>query len=187
MAKHKRGRKKGRHRRKGMRGLGSTLVVRRGLGRAMMGQGLLGAILPPAIGVGVAALTVIGIRHLAKPEEGADATQTMLWKNAGLFGLGAGAVASVALYMLGGSKAAAGAAVGALGVGAAVMASDYFAKTRPAALASLAGLGAIVPEYAGMQGLGAVVMSPALQGARGEEVSLGAINPAAFGTPGFVA
>jgi len=179
-------RKHGR-RRRGMRGLGSTLVVRRGLGKA--GTGLMGAILPSAVGVGVAALTVIGIRHFVKPEEAAagDTTPSMLWKNAGYFGLGAGAVAAVAMYMLAGTKAAAAAATGAIGVGAVVLASDYFATTRPTALASLAGLGAIVPEYAGMQGLGAIVMSPALQGARGEEVSLGAINPAAFGTPGFVA
>jgi hypothetical protein len=56
------------------------------------------------------------------------------------------------------------------------------------------GVGAIVPQLQppGMNGLGAIVMEPGatrgmrgLGDPRGETVSLGSVNPSAFGTPGF--
>lgn len=56
---------------------------------------------------------------------------------------------------------------------------------------SMRGMGAIVPQLQppGMNGLGAIVLEPSatrgLGDPRGETVSLGNVNPAAFGTPGF--
>lgn len=56
------------------------------------------------------------------------------------------------------------------------------------------GMGAIVPQLQppsmnGMRGMGAIVMEPSatrgLGDPRGETVSLGNVNPSAFGTPGF--
>lgn len=177
-------RRHGKKRRRGMRGLGSTLVVRRGLGNLFKGQGLAATILPPIIGVGVAAATVLGVRHFANPADTAGSGK-MLFKNAGWLALGAGAVSAAALYVLGGTKAAAAAFVGAAGVSAVILGHDHLMTSSPNMAAGLAGLGAIVPEYAGMRGLGAIVMQPQLSGPRGETVQLGAINPGAFGTAGF--
>ncbi len=178
--------KKRRHRRR--RGMGSTLVVRQGLGKALglKGSGLSSSVIPVAIGAGAAGLTLLGIRHFVNPADPtASETSKMLFKHASWFALGAGAVASAALYVLGGAKSAALAAVAGVGVAGVSLASDMLWKASPGLVAGLAGMGAIVPEYAGMRGMGAIVMQPALSGVTGESVSLGAINPAAFGTPGF--
>lgn len=142
-------------------------------------------------------------------------TMIMLAENSPYVGLGAGAVASALLWALAGASAGLSAAAGTAAVGGTVLGMKYLfssestATTDPASgptVPATAGLGryryrmrgmrtgAIVPQLQppgmnGARGMGAIVMDPVatrgLGDPRGETVSLGNVNPSAFGTPGF--
>jgi hypothetical protein len=187
------------------RGMGSIISVRKG----SLGQLGADAVAPPLLGGGAAALTTLALRYFVDPMQGT--TQQALVRWAPLFGLATGSIASLALYMMGGSRDGARNAMQGF-LGAAVVAgfglgADFILKekggslvaavtaTAPAALpAGTEGFGAIVPEYS-RQGMGAIVMEPTGPGGQrpgsigsyGESVTLQGVNTGAFGTPGFQA
>lgn len=188
--------KKRRHR------TGSVITTRRlsgsGLGKLDQPGSALGAVLPPLLGGGLAALGAFGISHLATPEAGAmqSSTQQFLQKNAEWLGIAVGGLGALAMYTLVGAPQGLGAMAGAIGVGGAlgtakVMSQSPTVAGRYRMRARM--MGAIVPQ---LSPTGAIVMAPApMQGlgnsyqargpSAGEVVSLGAVNPGAFGTPGF--
>lgn len=202
MAKAKRARKRRR------RGTGSVIAVRRkfqGVGKLDNPRSMMGAVVPPLAGGGVTGLTAIGIRYFAKPTSPGFVLK--MAEYAPWVGLAAGAVTSLGMFFVGGAPAAASSFVGSGAVAGAMALHDWAAVAKAREMAELAagggaGTGVIVPEY-GTRGLpsrggaGAIVMEPAasrgygMKGARrgtgsyGEVVNLGAINPGAFGTPGF--
>jgi hypothetical protein len=180
----------------------------RGLGQLKNPKSFMGAALPPVLGGGITGLTILATRYWAKPSEGETPKQLFRW--APIVGLAAGGVGSLALYYLGGAPAAVSSFSTSLLVSISQLMHDMFIKDRmgefmiahpPAALAPVegggtAGFGVVVPERLmgagnGMQG---IVMEPTASrdplrryglGSMGEEVSLGSVNPRAFGTPGF--
>ena len=189
------GSSRGGSRRRGRKGMGSIITVRRG------GMGALdtASLLPPLVGGGLAALTALAIRWFVDPTTGS--TQGMLVKWAPLFGNAVGAVGAMALYFMGGSSAAVQAFLAATAVGAFGVGSDMVMKEKGGAImATFAptisgyGFGAIVPEYAS-PGMGAIAMESVgpngrragAIGSYGETVSLSGVNTGAFGTPGFQA
>ena len=186
---------------RGYSGMGSMIRVRRlsgglgGLGELSNPNSTAGALLPVLVGGGVTLLTTIGIRQFLKPKTKAGATAV---KYAPLIGTGAGVLTSLALWTMA-SQAAGLAGITAAGtIGLGITGMEAMAKAAAKAPAT-AGMGAIVPEYgtSGRRGTGAIVMEPAASrgwgmtsgrrgtGTYGEVVSLGAVNPNAFGTPGF--
>jgi hypothetical protein len=188
--------KKSRSRRR--RGMGSIITVR----RKGMGQLDADTLMPAAIGGGLSALTALALRWFVNPAGGA--TQAMLVKWAPAFGLASGALASMALYAMGGrggQEQATRAFVSATVVSLAGLGSDYLMREKPAVAATVAapamtamagyGMGAIVPEYS--RPTGAIVMEPVgangqragTIGSYGETVSLAGVDTGAFGTPGF--
>lgn len=189
----------------GYSGMGSMIRVRRlsggrggfaGLGELSNPNTAAGALLPVFIGGGVTLLTMVGIRQFLKPKTAMGANAV---KYAPLIGTGAGILTSLALWSMASQSAGLSAmtAAGTLGLGITGM--EALAKANAARPATTSGVGAIVPEYgmAGRRGTSAIVMEPAADrgwgmtsgrrgtGTYGEVVSLGAVNPNAFGTPGF--
>jgi hypothetical protein len=191
--------KKRRSGRKRRRGVGSIITVRR------KGMGAIGAdgLMPAAIGGGLSALTALALRWFVNPAGGT--TQAMLVKWAPAFGLATGALASMALFAMGGKRGgqdqATAAFTSAAVVSLAGLGSDYLMREKPIvaatvtapAMAAMAGygMGAIVPEYS--RPTGAIVMEPMGPGGQragsigsfGETVSLAGVDTNAFGTPGF--
>jgi len=189
------------------KGVGQTITIRkmRGLGRLKNPKSFMGAALPPVLGGGITGLAVLATRYWAKPSEGE--TPAMLFKWAPVIGLAAGGIGSLALYYLGGAPAAISSFSTSLLVSGSHMLHDMFLKDRlgefalamgPATVSdpALTGMGVVVPQRLMGAGTQGIVMEPAASrdplrryglGATGygEEVSLGAVNPRAFGTPGF--
>ena len=133
------------------RGTGSVIRVRR-LGQ--LKQGEFGRVaMPVVVGGGVTALTTIAVHQMTPTTP----YQMGLVRNAPLVGIGAGALASMAVWNLQSPGAGAGALTAALTVGLGLWAVEYAAKMRMAngavAPNGTAGLRAIVPEYS-MAGLG---------------------------------
>ncbi len=197
-----------RNRRRGRRGVGQTITIRRmrGLGALNKPSSFMGSALPPLLGGGLAAITVLATRYFAKPTEGE--TPKMLYKWAPLLGLASSGVGSLALYYLGGMPAALSSFTSGAVVSGAQIAHDYLTKDNigehvtafPPETAvvggnGVTGFGVIVPQrLSGANGTRGILMEPAAArdplrryglGSMGEDVSLGAVNPAAFGTPGF--
>jgi hypothetical protein len=200
---------KGRFKRKGM---GTIITVRRGMG-ALPGGAMGEAIIPPAVGGIVTALVTLAIRQMISPTQGP--TQGTLVRYAPWFGALGGVVASLALMLLGGSRAAISGAIATLGVTLGLAGQDMILRQRGAeVLAALPppstattgtagygrrlgrGAGAIVPEYSRRPGMGAMVLEPVGPSGKragtlgrsrdyGEVVSLQGLNVGAFGTPGF--
>jgi hypothetical protein len=167
--------------------VGSVFAVkRRGTG-ALSSTAFQESILPVLIGGGITLGTVFAIRMWVKSTDG-DSTKAMLRKNASLVGIGAGAISALALKFMANDDAAAGALTSAVLVGGGIMALKYADSERsslqagkdasedandpaapvagPALPASAGGegFGAIVPEYGGTNGLGAIVMQPSADG-----------------------
>lgn len=186
-----------------------TVRQLRGLGSLKNPKSLLGAGLPPLIGGGATAAVMLATRHWAKPME--SETQRQLFRWAPLVGMGGGALASLGLYWVGGAPAMISSMISSAAVTSAALMFDYMIKDRiPDVVASVSdvppvatepvlteqrGFGVVVPQrIAGVRG---ILMEPAasrdpvqrygLTGAYGEDVNLrgAAINPGAFGTPGF--
>lgn len=188
----------GRRRRRRRRGgMGSIITVRRGMGQIDF-EGLL----PLLVGGGLTALTALALRWFVNPAQGA--TQAMMVRWAPALGGAVGAVASLALYFMGGTSAAVQSVLSAATVAAFGLGSDMVLKEKgPSLLAAIvasapangtAGFGAIVPEYSS-PGMGAIAMESigpggsraGTIGSYGETVSLSGVNTSAFGTPGFQA
>lgn len=190
------------------KGVGQTITIRRmrGLGQLKNPRSFMGSALPPVLGGGITGLAVLATRYWAKPSEGE--TPKMLFKWAPLVGLAAGGLGSLALYWLGGAPAAISSFSTSLLVSSSHMLHDMFIKDRlgefaiahppaPApAVVDQNGFGVVVPQRLMGAGTQGIVMEPTAErdplrryglGATGygEEVSLGAVNPRAFGTPGF--
>lgn len=198
---------------RGIRGLGTIITMRRGMG-ALPGGPIVQNVIPPAVGGLVTALVALAVRHFGDPN--ASSTQRMLVRYAWLVGMGGGVVASLALMLLGGAAPAVSSAVASLAVGAGFFGQDQILARNagsiaaaltdtPAGVSRLGrnrGVRAIVPEYAnggGMRGgMGAMVMEPV--GPSGHRAgTLGAapyganialrgmrgINDGAFGTRAF--
>lgn len=195
--------------RKGTRGFGTIITVKRGMG-ALPGGAMGEAIIAPAVGGLTAALVALAIRHFVVATEGETQAKLVRW--APLLGGLAGAVSSLALFMLGGMNAAVSSIIAATGVTVGLYGHDMILERRSgeilgalaassAAPAGTAGyrrrMGAIVPEYSRrLSGMNGVVMEPVGPSGRragtlgrardyGEVVSLGALNTGAFGTPSF--
>lgn len=185
------------------RGVGSVVRVSR-FGAISDPKSGAGATLPVLFGGGTAVAVTLGIRQMVEVDE---STKTLV-ENAPLVGGLAGVVVGGVMFAMkmqpAGLAAMAGSAVAALGMWgleyAARMKAEAMAEAASTAVPGTNGLRAIVPEYsmrglgAGRAGTGAIVMEPharrgygagPLGGAYGETVNLGAINPGAFGTPGF--
>lgn len=114
--------------RKHTRGIGSVVTIRRmrGLGRLKNPSSFMGAALPPLVGGLVTGLTVLATRYWAKPSEGD--TPRALYRWAPLLGLGAGSIASIALYWLGGAPASVASLATSLGAGGSLMLLDMVQK-----------------------------------------------------------
>lgn len=207
----KKSRKKSSRRRSRRRGVGAAITVTR-MGSLSDPKSGAGAILPVLLGGGVTVAVTLGIRQMMEPSAvpGEDSNATII-ENAPLLGGLAGLVVGGALFAMkmqpAGLAASAGAVVAALGMWGLEKAAEMKAAamveaaTLPPAvgLPGIRGLRAVVPEYSmrglggGGQGLGAIVMEQQASrgygagplGSYGETVNLGAINPGAFGTPGF--
>lgn len=197
-------------------GMGSVFAIkRRGTG-ALSSTAFQESILPVIIGGGITLGTIFAIRKWVISTDG-DPTKIMVRKNASLVGIGAGAIAAIALKFMANDDAAAGALTSAVLVGGGIMALKYADSDRSAPQTVMdgatdagdpaapvvgekalpaseggSGFGAIVPEYGGTNGLGAIVMQPSAGGQRpgsigsyGETVNLSGINTSVFGTPGF--
>ena len=202
-------------RRRRTSGTGSIIAVRQlsgaGLGKVGNPGSALGAFLPPLVGGGLTGAAAVLIEHMGAPSADGTVPSEMVMKlaeNAPWVGVGAGLLGSLAVYAILGAPAALGAAAGTIGVAGSLVALKALqttaptATTEPAAPATKGGLGryrrrmfrgvgAIVPQLQ-PPGMGAIVMEQrAMNGLgyggdpRGETVSLGSVNPSAFGTPGF--
>ena len=178
-------------------GVGSVITMRRlrGLGALRQPASVMGAALPPLLGVGVTALAILGARYFAKPSEGE--TPRTVFKFAPAIGLGAGLTSAFALYWLGGAPAAISAGVASAAAAGAAFAADMHFKSVPAeyALALPAGngaaatgrIGVVVPERLGTRGI--MFENPASRdpvnrygvGSYGQDVTLRGITPSAFG------
>ena len=178
---------KGRFVKRGRRGMGSIISIRRGMG-ALPGGAMGEAIIPGLVGAGVTAAVALSVRSMVDPNQGP--TQRSLVKWGWAVGHGAGILASLGLLMVGGTPAAVASFVAATGVGLALYGQDMLvtgqsgprilssliessASTEPSAEPPAAegtagigrrryrrrlGTGAIVPEYS--RGMGAIVMEP---------------------------
>lgn len=177
---------KGRFVKRGRRGMGSIISIRRGMG-ALPGGPLGEAIIPGLVGAGVTAAVALSVRSMIDPNQGP--TQRSLVKWGWAVGHGAGILASLGLLMVGGTPAAVASFVAATGVGLALYGQDMLVtgQNGPRILSSLIessaasepsaepppaegtagigrryrrrlGTGAIVPEYS--RGMGAIVMEP---------------------------
>lgn len=191
-------------RRRSLRGLRGLRGI--GMLKTEMGRAVLSPVVAGVLTVG----TTLGIRAFVKPTTGT--ASEMIYRHAPLIGLGAGLLGAVGLYYMAGKESAAAAAavatllgggivanerVVASGGASALAASGLLASSvappasAPAATAGLRQLGAVVPEYARMDG---IVMEKvnglnglgANQQNFGENVSLsGTVNQSAFGTAPF--
>lgn len=194
------GKRRGRKRR---RGVGSIITVRKRRGTAGLGAVGMDDLLPTLVGSGLTALTALSLRYFVTPN--GDSTKQMLVKYAPLFGVAAGALGSLALYMMSSADAAVRAFAGSVVVGGFGFGSDMLLQgpqgpqiataisssttsaidsTANGTAGYLRGMGAIVPEYS--RGMGAIVMEPVgggsgnrrpgTIGSYGETVNLGSLS-----------
>lgn len=204
--------KRRRSTRRRRRGTGSVIRIRRvnGLGQLNNPSSTVGASMPVLIGGGITALTTIGISQWMQPTPDNEP----FMRNAPWIGVGAGVLAALGLGAMTKKRPTTVMAVtSAIAVGLAFLLpgwmssmSSPLASNGANANGATAGLRAVVPEYSmrglGNRGTGAIVMEPHASrgygagalgrgrgrggvGAYGDVVNLGAINPKAFGTPGF--
>lgn len=205
MARKKSRKKSSSRRRSRRRGMGAVIRVT-SLGRLSDPKSGAGAILPVLLGGGVTVAVTLGIRQMMEPSAvpSEDSNATII-ENAPLLGGLAGLVVGGALFAMkmqpAGLAASAGAVVTALGMWGLEKAAEMKAAAlvEAATIPGTNGLRAVVPEYgmrglgSGGRGMGAIVMENQASrgngagplGSYGETVNLGAINPGAFGTPGF--
>ena len=175
-------------------GMGSVIQVRQlsGTERINNPSSMTGAAVPVLLGGAVTFLTALGVRKYVEP----TADNAAIRDNASWIGVGAGGLIGLALWNMASKPAGVAALLTAAVVGIADMLPMWMAASATPTATTTAGLRAIVPEYSmrGMRGagrgMGAIAMqSQASRGygsdAGGENISLGAINPSAFGTPGF--
>lgn len=186
-----------------------------GLGKVSRPGSILGSFVPPLVAGVAAGGGALLVEHMGKPSNGEQPTDIMitLAENAPWVGAGLGAGVGLAMWPMFGASAALAGVAGALGVSGALLAYKMLTATQSTAttdpatgptvstqglgayryrrMRGIRGTGAIVPQLMppGMNGLGAIVMEPSatrgLGDPRGETVSLGNVNPSAFGTPGF--
>lgn len=194
---------------RGKRGMGTIITMRKGMG-ALPGGKLGEAVIPPLVGGFTTVLAALAVRHFVDPAAGE--TQRMMVRWAWLIGHATGIAASLVLLLVGGTPAAISSSVAATAVGLGFFGQDMLlqrnAGSTVAALTDTSatapgtagyrrrlGAGAIVPEYSGTRGLGAMAMEPVGPGGKragtlgaapyGQVVSLGGISSGAFGTKPF--
>lgn len=197
MAKKRRKNRKG-GRRRGLKGLRSASLTRPGLIRDLV---------PTIVGIGLTAGATVAVRSFLRPTPGSPAETAYRW--APVIGLGAGALGMLAMQVTGGKSQATSTLVAAVGTAGVLIGMERLHASKPGAFAALvgsgpsagtAGIGAIVPEYAGgpfatrglsgPRGAGAIVMEQlnGNQQGQGADVQLqGAVNTAAFGSRPFQA
>lgn len=117
--------------RRGTRGFGSIITIRRGMG-ALPGGALGEAIIPGLVGGLVTAATALGIRYWVDPARGN--TQRMFVRHAPWIGHAAGIVASLGLMLVGGNGAAISSFVAATGVGLSLFGSDMLFQKKGGSL-----------------------------------------------------
>lgn len=187
------------------RRLGSVITTRPlRLGKVDQPGTWLGAIVPPAVGGGIALASSVGIEALAQPSAGTAPTATHMWlqRNSAWLGIGVSTLVGLGAPMFGLRKAT-GASIfaGGLGVGGALLIKRWMDDTaNSAATAGLRGrrTGAIVMDRVSNNGMGAVVAERSPVGplgsvyqahgpAAGAVVNMAGINSSAFGTSPFQA
>lgn len=184
---------------RGMKGL-------KALGRPLTTKGPVRDITPAVTGAVVTGVTTLGLRAYLEPVSGSP--HAAVYKQAPLIGIGAGALASLAMYMLGGGGPATSTLLTSLFSGGLLYGSERLNASKHGAYMALAGdavtdvvraggeegaagVGAILPEYAGTRGMNAVVMERGAQGVgkMGQEVALqgmgGTVDESAFGKGSF--
>lgn len=174
--------------RRGFRGLGTIITMRRGMG-ALPGGAVGEAVLAPAIGGLMTALVTLAVRYFADPA--ASETQRMLVRWAWLVGHASGIVASLLLLLLGGTTAAVSSGIAATAVAAGFLGQDMILQRSAGSVAAALapdtaagtsgyrrGMRAIVPETRGMRGM---VLEPV--GPSGHRAgTLGRLGAAPYGT-----
>jgi len=185
---------------------GSVITTRRlnGLGNLKQPASFTGAVVPPLAGGIMTGAATFATEYFTTPD-GTGGVQDTLHKYAPMVGIGVGGLTSLALMFTAGKPQALASFVSTLVVGATLLVDNYLDATPTVAAkdATTKGLGymyrgrrqmgAVVAEKLNglpARGMGAIVMEPYGQqgygnAGGGEKVSLGAINPSAFGTPGF--
>lgn len=190
--------------RKGRRGTGLIVVKKlsgRGVGSLKNPASAVGAIVPPVLGGTLAIAGAYGMSMLGEPKDGEVATETQIFLQnwAPALGIAIGAAGSMAMFAMVGAPQGVSALAGAVVGGGALAIKDAIDKSKD--MKGYRGYGAVVPQMSNMR-TGAIVMAPIagrgrnVRGLRGsyqavgptsgETVTLGAINQAAFGTPGFL-
>lgn len=117
--------------RRGTRGFGSIITIRRGMG-ALPGGALGEAIIPGLVGGLVTAATALGVRYWVDPARGN--TQRFVVRHAPWIGHAAGIVASLGLMLIGGNGAAISSFVAATGVGLSLFGSDMLFQRQSGSL-----------------------------------------------------
>jgi hypothetical protein len=188
-----------RRKRRGHR-TGSVITTRRlnGLGNLKQPASFTGAVVPPLVGGVVTGAATFATEYFTMSAAATpDTTQGMLHKYAPVVGMGIGGLASLALMATAGKPQALASFATSLAVGITMLVDNYLDANPMKGVGYMyrgrRQMGAVVAEQLhGLpaRGVGALVMEPyGQQGygnpGGGEKVSLGAINPGAFGTPGF--
>ena len=176
---------------------GSVITTRRlnGLGNIKQPASFTGAVVPPLAGGLMTGAAMFAAERLTTPD-GSGGAQDMINQYSPVVGMLAGGLTALALKYMAGPAQALSAVVATIVVGGTVMVKKYVdsSGSTTSGLGYYGGrpqFGAVVAERMNPRvGTGAIVMEPyGQQGygnpGGGERVSLGAINPTAFGTPGF--
>lgn len=172
------------------RRLGSVITIRplNGSERLNNPSSMLGSAGPVLLGGGAAILAAVGVRMWVTP----TAENQALVNNADAVGAGVGALTGLILM----NTTSKPAGVAAIAASVLLLAASRLPAMLDSAMpaAGTAGMGAIVAEQTmrGVRGrrMGAIVMSPVAsrgygQNAGGENIRLGRVHTAAFGTPSY--
>ncbi len=173
----------------------STIVTHR-VGQLDDPDSIVGAGFPALVGGTVALLAGMGLQRMSVPANGAAMTETQKFiaKHYGILGIGAGGIAALGMGAFYDMPQATGTFAGALVVGLTMWIPRMMANNGSSnAVGNGYMFGAIVPQVAPVpHSTGAIAYSEqqgspfqARGPAAGQVVSLGALNPSAFGTPGF--
>lgn len=187
------------------RGTGLIVVKKlsgRGVGNLKNPASVVGAVVPPVLGGALAIAGAYGMDMLGQPKDGEVATETQIflqnWSPA--LGIAIGSAGALAMFAMVGAPQGVSSLAGAI-VGGGALAIKKMIDKAALTKGYYRGYGAVVAQPSNMR-TGAIVLSPVagtrggtrgLRGSfqahgpsAGEVVTLGAINQAAFGTPGFL-
>lgn len=178
---------------------GSVITTRRlnGLGNIKQPASFAGAVVPPLAAGLLTGAATLAAENLSTPD-GTGGMRDMIYNWSPVVGMAVGGLTSLALMFTAGKPQAFAGLTTSLMVGGTLLVKKYIESgSTTSGLGYMyrgrRQMGAVVAEQLhGLpaRGMGALVMEPyGQQGygnpGGGEKVSLGTINPSAFGTPGF--